>query len=60
LVDQKYAIIFVQRLKALHERSEALKPLGYYDRSFEAFENTGLYAHRENLYRRLKNGDETS
>lgn len=60
LVDQKYAIIFVQRLKALHERSEALKPLGYYDRSFEAFENTGLYAHREDLYRRLNNGNETS
>jgi hypothetical protein len=60
LVGEKYAIIFVQRLKALHEKSEALKPLGYYDKSFEAFENTDLYAHRENLYRRLLNGNETT
>lgn len=59
LVGEKYAIIFVQRLKALHEKAEALKPLGYYDKSFEAFENTDLYAQRENLYRRLIDGDET-
>jgi hypothetical protein len=59
LVDEKYAIIFVQRLKSLHEKSKTLKAMGYYDRSFEVFENTDLYAHREELYRRLTNGDET-
>lgn len=60
LVDKSYAIIFVQRLKYLHEKAEALKPLGYYDEAFKSAENNALYAQRETLYRRLINGNETT
>ena len=60
LVDKRYAIIFVQRLKYLHQKAEALKPLGYYDEAFKCVENNALYAQRETLYRRLIDGNETT
>ncbi len=59
LVDDKYAIIFVQRLKPLQEKSEALKAKGYYDESLKDSQNASLYFHRESLYRRLLDGNET-
>ena len=58
LVEEEYAIIFVQRLSTLQGKASSLKSLGYYDESFKAFENTSLYSHRENLYRKLTDGNE--
>jgi hypothetical protein len=59
LVEEEYAIIFVQRLSTIQGKASSLKSLGYYDESFKAFENTSLYSHRENLYRKLTDGNET-
>jgi hypothetical protein len=58
LVEEEYAIIFVQRLSTIQGKASSLKSLGYYDESFKAFENTSLYSHRENLYRKLTDGNE--
>ena len=60
MVNQKYAIIFVQRLSSLQEKADLLKPQGYYDDAFEVPENRDLYRKREQLYRRLKHGNEAA
>ncbi len=55
-----YAMIFVQRLSKLQESADKLDKKGYYgiyDPEYNALE---IYAKRKKLYRRLKNGDETS
>ena len=55
-----YAMIFVQRLSKLQESADKLDKKGYYgiyDPEYNALE---IYAKRKNLYRRLKNGDETT
>jgi hypothetical protein len=58
-VDQEYAMIFVQRLSKLQESADKLAKKGYY-KSYEADYNAKeLFEHRHQLYRRLKDGDET-
>ena len=52
-------MIFVQRLSKLQEAADKLNKNGYYD-SYEGEYNAfDIYEKRRDLYRRLKNGDET-
>jgi hypothetical protein len=58
-VDTSYSMIFVQRLSKLQEAADKLNKNGYYD-SYEGEYNAfDIYEKRRELYRRLKNGDET-
>jgi hypothetical protein len=60
VTDTEYSMIFVQRLSKLQEAADKLDKKGYYgiyDPEYNALE---IYAKRKKLYRRLKNGDETS
>ena len=59
-VGEKYAIIFIQRLRKLQHSADQLKEKGYYDHAFEAPENRSLYRQRENLHSRLIDGNEAS
>ena len=59
-VDTSYAMIFVQRLSKVQEAADKLKQLGYYDQYLEEYDAAELFEKREQLYRRLKNGDEPS
>lgn len=53
LVEEEYAITFIQRLSKLQEAADKLKEKGYYD-GYEAETNASdIYARRERLYRRL-------
>jgi len=58
--DDTYAMIFVQRLSKLHVAADKLHKKGYYAAYDDLYDSEGIYARREQLYRRLKNGDETS
>ena len=60
LVEDEYAMIFVQRLSKVHEASEHLKKLGYYEDYAKEYEVEEIFNKRENLYRRLNNGNETT
>jgi hypothetical protein len=60
MVDDEYALIFVQRLSKVQEAADKLAQKGYYDNYLEEYDASEIFAKRENLYRRLKNGDETS
>ena len=59
-IDAEYALIFVQRLSKLQEAADKLDKKGYYDVYDGQYNAREIYAKRENLYRRLKNGDETT
>jgi hypothetical protein len=58
--DTLYSLIFVQRLSKLQEAADKLNKKGYYDAYDGQYNAREIYALREELYRRLKNGDETS
>lgn len=60
MVDDEYAMIFVQRLSKVQEAADKLAQKGYYDNYLEEYDASEIFAKRENLYRRLKNGDEAS
>lgn len=60
VVGEKYAIVFIQRLRKLQHSADQLKDKGYYDQAFKVPENRTLYDQRETLHRRLTNGDEAS
>jgi hypothetical protein len=60
ITDDVYALIFVQRLSKLHVAADKLKKKGYYAAYDDLYDTDSIYARREQLYRRLKNGDETS
>jgi len=57
--DARYAMIFVQRLSKLQEAADKLEKKGYYDSYDREYNARDIYELREELYRRLKNGDET-
>ena len=59
LVDVEYAMIFVQRLSKLQEAADKLDKKGYYDTYGDEYDAKNIYARREQLYRRLKDGNET-
>jgi hypothetical protein len=57
VVEDEYAMIFVQRLSKLQESADKLAKRGYY-KSYEADYNAKeLFNNRSQLYRRLKNGN---
>ena len=58
LVEEEYAIIFVQRLTKLHESADKLKKRGYYKTYSKDYNADEIFKLRETLYRRLKNGNE--
>lgn len=58
--DDMYAMIFVQRLTKLHVAADKLHKKGYYAAYDGLYDSEGIYARREQLYRRLTDGDETS
>jgi hypothetical protein len=60
MVKDEYAMIFVQRLSKLQEAADKLKEKGYYDRYVEEYDVEEIFNRRADLYRRLKNGDETT
>jgi len=57
--DTEYSMIFVQRLSKLQEAADKLDKKGYYDSYNGKYNASDIYAKRTELYRRLKNGDET-
>jgi len=60
LVEDEYAMIFVQRLSKVQESADKLAKKGYYDIYLEEYDVEHIFQKRQDLYRRLKNGDETS
>jgi hypothetical protein len=60
MVDDEYAMIFVQRLSTVQESADKLVEKGYYDNYLEEYNVAEIFETRSNLYRRLKNGDETT
>jgi hypothetical protein len=60
LVEDEYAMIFVQRLSKVQESADKLVKKGYYDRYLEEYNAEDIFQRRNDLYRRLKNGNETT
>jgi len=58
-IDTAYSMIFVQRLSKLQESADKLDKKGYYDSYDGEYHASEIYEKRNELYRRLKNGDET-
>ena len=59
LVEVEYSLIFIQRLSKLQESAYKIKKNGYYANYDEAYNSSYIFKRREELYRRLKNGDGT-
>lgn len=57
VIDQEYAMIFVQRLSKLQESADKLEKKGYYKPYEQDYNAKELFSYRNQLYRRLKNGD---
>lgn len=60
ITDTEYSMIFVQRLTVLQEAADKLDKKGYYDSYDSECIASDIYSRRVELYRRLKNGNETS
>lgn len=58
-IDTAYSMTFVQRLSKLQKAADKLHKKGYYHTYDNEYQASDIYEKRENLYRRLKNGDET-
>tara|TARA_R110000782_G_scaffold53961_1_gene114374 strand:+ start:235 stop:822 length:588 start_codon:yes stop_codon:yes gene_type:complete len=56
----EYAMIFVQRLSKLQEAADKLDKKGYYDSYDKEYNVKEIYEKRNTLYRRIKNGYETT
>lgn len=54
MVEDEYAMIFVQRLSKVQESADKLAKKGYYDNYLEEYNAEEIFQKRENLYRRLK------
>jgi hypothetical protein len=52
-------MIFVQRLSVLQKAADKLNKKGYYASYGDEYDAEDIYEIRNQLYRRLKNGDET-
>ena len=59
-VEEEYAMIFVQRLSKVQEAADKLFKKGYYDNYLREYDAQEIFNKREQLYRRLENGNETS
>ena len=60
VTEVEYAMIFVQRLSKLQVAADKLNKRGYYNSYGSDYNVIDTYSRRETLYRRLKNGNETS
>ena len=60
LTDTEYSMIFVQRLSKLQEAADKLEKKGYYGNYNGEYNACEIFDKRQQLYRRLKNGYETS
>ena len=58
--DTEYCMIFVQRLSKLQQAADKLDKKGYYDSYDGEYDASEIYKRRNQLYRRLKNGYETT
>jgi len=58
-IDTEYCMIFVQRLSKLQEAADKLDKRGYYDSYDGEYNASDIYERRNQLYRRLKDGNET-
>jgi hypothetical protein len=54
IVEDEYAMIFVQRLSKVQESADKLAKKGYYDNYLEEYDAEHIFQKRELLYRRLK------
>jgi len=54
MVEDEYAMIFVQRLSKVQEAADKLAKKGYYDNYLEEYNAEEIFQKREDLYRRLK------
>lgn len=59
LVEEEYAMIFVQRLSKLQESADKLAKRGYYKPYEDDYNAQDLFEQRHQLYRRLKDGNAT-
>ena len=59
-VNTPYSLTFVQRLSKVQEAADKLKQMGYYEAYLAEYDAADLFEKRETLYRRLKNGNESS
>ena len=57
LTEVNYAMVFVQRLSKLQESAHKIKKNRYYDNYDEEYNASYIFKRREELYRRLKNGN---
>lgn len=60
MVEDEYAMIFVQRLSKLQEAADKIKEKGYYDSYLAEYDVEAIFNKRAELYRRLKHGNEAS
>ena len=60
MVEDEYAMIFVQRLSKLQEAADKIKEKGYYDSYLAEYDVEAIFNKRAKLYRRLKHGNEAS
>lgn len=58
-INTPYALTFVQRLSKVHEASQMLMGLGYYEEYAKEYDIAEVFDKRDQLYRRLKNGNES-
>ena len=54
IVDEEYALIFVQRLTKLQESANKLMKLGYYDKYYNEYNVEEIYEQRQKYYNQLK------
>ncbi len=57
LVEVEYSMIFIQRLSKLQESAHRIKKNGYYHNYDEEYNASHIFQRREELYRRLQNGN---
>ena len=57
IVQDEYALIFVQRLTKLQESANKLKKLGYYDKYYKEYNVEDIYEQREKYYNSLKRSE---
>jgi len=58
--DEPYAMIFIQRLSKVQDSADKLNKTGYYSIYETEYNASELFEKRKKIYRRLKNGNETS
>ena len=60
VIDEPYAIIFLQRLSKVQDAADKLAKNGYYETYFDEYDVEELFAKRTELHRRLNHGNEAA